>query len=78
MALARALLARTDGWHAGRIESAFASGRRLRTHLATPVPVRLVYRTAWIEADGTLQFRPDIYARDAVLARRLQARGGES
>jgi murein L,D-transpeptidase YcbB/YkuD len=78
MALARALLARTDGWDAQRIARAVASGRTLRARLATPVPVRLVYRTAWIDADGTLQFRPDIYARDAALARRLQARGGDS
>jgi murein L,D-transpeptidase YcbB/YkuD len=75
MQLARALLARTDGWNAARIDRAVASGRTVRARLDTPVPVRIVYRTAWVDADGTLQLRRDIYGRDAELARRLQAAG---
>ena len=76
--LARALLARTDGWDAARIDRAVASGRTVRARLATPVPVRIVYRTAWVDAQGTLHLRPDIYGRDAALARRLRMRGGDS
>jgi len=35
--------------------------------LPTPVPVYLLYFTAWVEADGTLNFRPDLYQRDPRL-----------
>lgn len=76
MALARALLARTDGWNADRTDSAVASGRTVHARLAEPVPVRLVYRTAGVDADGTLQLRPDIYGRDAALARKLRSVDG--
>lgn len=32
--------------------------------LRTPVPVHLLYRTAWLGEDGTPRFRADIYDRD--------------
>jgi murein L,D-transpeptidase YcbB/YkuD len=35
--------------------------------LPTPVPIYLLYFTAWVEADGTLNFRPDLYKRDSRL-----------
>jgi murein L,D-transpeptidase YcbB/YkuD len=78
MDLARALLAGTDGWNVGRIQRAVASGRTIRARLDSPVPVRIVYRTAWVDDDGTLHLRPDIYGRDEALARRLRALDGES
>jgi L,D-transpeptidase YcbB len=36
-----------------------------RVNLPTPVPVFVVYQTAFVDIDGTLQFRPDVYSRDA-------------
>src|SRR3546814_5330000 len=33
--------------------------------LARPIPVDLIYRTVWVDADGVLQVREDIYGRDA-------------
>jgi hypothetical protein len=35
--------------------------------LADPIPVYLVYLTAWVAPDGGLNFRNDIYGRDARL-----------
>lgn len=35
--------------------------------LTEPMPIHLVYLTAWIESDGTAQFRKDIYERDLAL-----------
>jgi murein L,D-transpeptidase YcbB/YkuD len=35
--------------------------------LPEPVPVYLLYLTAWVDADGMLQFRDDIYRRDRKL-----------
>jgi murein L,D-transpeptidase YcbB/YkuD len=40
--------------------------------LPTPVPVYLLYFTAWVEADGTRNFRPDLYQRDPRLAAALR------
>jgi murein L,D-transpeptidase YcbB/YkuD len=39
--------------------------------LREPVPVYLKYQTAWRDDDGDLQFREDLYGRDAALARAL-------
>ena len=75
MQLARALLARTDAWDDKRIQRAVASGRTVRARLDQPVPVRIVYRTAWVDGDGSLQLRPDIYGRDRALANRMQETG---
>ena len=41
------------------------SGRNTRISLETPVPVHIVYRTAFTSAKGRLNFRRDIYGRDA-------------
>ena len=55
-------------------------GRHLRTKsestisLETPVPVHLVYFTAYPAADGHMTYRPDIYGRDAkILAALVKA-----
>jgi murein L,D-transpeptidase YcbB/YkuD len=32
--------------------------------LTRPVPVAIVYVTAWIDPSGTVQFRPDLYGND--------------
>ena len=55
------------------------------THLATkqettlplraPVPVHLVYYTAWPTASGSIGYRPDIYGRDAALFEALVQAG---
>jgi hypothetical protein len=65
MELAVALLAR-DGWDEARIRASLARGKTQRIELSEPVPVRLEYRTAFIDDAGVLQFRPDIYGHDAA------------
>ena len=39
--------------------------------LPTPVPVYLLYLTAWLEKDGVLNFRDDIYGHDKRMGERL-------
>ncbi len=39
-------------------------GKNLNFSLANPVPVHLVYLTAWVEDDGQVVFRSDVYNRD--------------
>ena len=49
------------------IDQAIAAGNTTRPDLPAPVPVFVVYETAFADADGTLQFRPDVYGRDAEI-----------
>jgi murein L,D-transpeptidase YcbB/YkuD len=49
------------------IDQAIATGDTNRTKVPKPVPVFVVYETAFADADGKLQFRPDIYGRDAEI-----------
>ncbi len=46
-----------------RIESA----ARQEEKLPKPIPVYILYKTAWVADDGTLQFRNDIYGHDENL-----------
>ena len=60
-------------WSRSRIDKAIRGGREQTVWLAEPVPVHLQYQTAWVDEDGTLQFRPDVYKRDAPLIAALAA-----
>ena len=60
-------------WPAERIAEAMESGEQLRVDLKQKVPVYLLYLTAF-DRDGELQFRNDLYDRDAEL---IAALGGE-
>ena len=50
-------------------------GRERQVNLDRPLPVHLTYRTSWVDADGTYQFRGDIYGRDVTVARALKQAG---
>jgi L,D-transpeptidase YcbB len=62
--LALALLGR-DGWDEGRLAAVFASRKTRRVELGETVPVFLDYRTAFVDDDGRLNLRPDLYGHDA-------------
>lgn len=57
------------------IDRAIATGDTVRTPVAKPVPVFVVYETAFADSDGKLQFRADIYGRDAEIWRALVPAG---
>jgi murein L,D-transpeptidase YcbB/YkuD len=61
--LALALLA-GQGWDARRLEAAYQSRRTQRVELVASVPVFLDYQTAFVDDDGQLQLRPDLYGYD--------------
>ncbi len=65
--LALYLLQNQEGWDAQRVEESMNEDETLRVLLDEPVPVHILYRTAWVDREGRLQFRADIYQRDAVL-----------
>lgn len=54
-----------------RVAAARAATDTRFVRLSQPVPVYMVYWTAWVDPDGTLQFRDDIYGHDGQLAASL-------
>lgn len=50
-----------------RLAAAIATGQTVRLTLKAPIPLYVNYFTVFLSADGSLQFRPDIYGRDARL-----------
>jgi murein L,D-transpeptidase YcbB/YkuD len=68
--LAQRLLAvGNSGWDAQRLQSALRRGTTQSITLPEPVPVYLVYWTAWVDEEGRVQFRNDIYDRDRRFAK---------
>lgn len=65
--LARYVLADEERWSRAGLEAAVAQGRPLGLTLPEPIPVYLVYWTAWVDEAGVLQLRDDIYGRDRRL-----------
>jgi murein L,D-transpeptidase YcbB/YkuD len=68
LGLARALLRDDPSWPETRIDEAVAGAANVKVDLLRPIPVHLVYVTAWVDDDGTVQFRDDIYDRDRLTA----------
>lgn len=70
-ALADYLLRDKDGWDSQRIAAIEAGGSEQTVRLTRPWLVHILYWTAWVDAAGDVQFRPDVYGRDERLARAL-------
>lgn len=73
LALADWLLADDPRWPPDTLRAAIDSEQTRTVNLRRPVPVYLLYWTAWVGSDGAVQFRRDIYDRDAPLAAALAA-----
>ncbi len=74
---AHALLAMQSDDPEGEFDRALRSGNETPISLTEPVPVHLVYFTAWPEARGQMGYRNDVYQRDAGIWRALNAAGVE-
>ena len=55
-----------------RLQQALASGKNQWIPLPAKVPVHILYWTAWVDDDGVVQFRNDVYGHDARLDRALR------
>jgi murein L,D-transpeptidase YcbB/YkuD len=73
-ALAGYLLKERSGYSPQTITSILSSGVRQVARIPTPIPVHLIYMTAWVDANSRLQFRDDIYRRDSDLNAALKQR----
>src|SRR5829696_3494603 len=69
------LLGGMPGWSRQDIEQVIRAGERKDARLTRPVPLYWVYVTAWATSDGVVQFREDIYGRDAIEGAQATSRG---
>lgn len=59
----------------GLFQSTLRNPRETRIDLAQPVPIYLTYQTVFIDEDGQLAYRVDVYGRDSVVFDALAAEG---
>lgn len=58
-------------WSSRKIDSAMHLAKEKWVSLKKPIPVFLVYFTAWVDKNGVLNFRKDIYGHDEKMATKL-------
>jgi murein L,D-transpeptidase YcbB/YkuD len=71
--LAEYLLADDPSWTRDKILEQMNQPQEKTVRLPRPIPVYFLYWTAWVDDEGTIQFREDIYSRDALVATALEA-----
>jgi len=73
VALAAWALREQPEWTVERIREAMDKGDSKTVVLKTPIPVMIIYTTAVVRDDGTVDFYDDIYGHDATQERILPA-----
>lgn len=71
--LAYTVIGSLPGWSDQRVDNVVASGQLTRVSLPRPIPVHLIYSTAFKGENG-IEFRPDVYGRDRKLYNALFGR----
>ncbi|MBW4708921.1 L,D-transpeptidase family protein [Roseobacter sp. YSTF-M11] len=72
---AYALLSKQTNDPKGLFQAKLATGTEQQVNLKQPVPVHIIYRTAFVDGKGRTQFRRDIYGRDAKIWKALAKAG---
>jgi murein L,D-transpeptidase YcbB/YkuD len=62
--LAEFLLTDQSGWTPEKIRSAMNNGKEQTVDLKKETPVSITYLTAWVDKNGKMNFRPDVYNHD--------------
>lgn len=70
--LAEYVLRGDPQWTREKIQAQIDTGTRRDVRLPEPINVHILYLTAWVDEDGLLHFRNDIYGRDAKLDEALR------
>jgi murein L,D-transpeptidase YcbB/YkuD len=70
--LAEYLLKGDSHWTPENIRAAIEAKVEKAVLLPEPIPVYVLYWTAWISEDGAVQFRNDIYERDEAVDKALR------
>jgi murein L,D-transpeptidase YcbB/YkuD len=69
--LANYVLRNQPEWTPDKIEEAMDSGKEKFVRVKDPIPVVITYYTAWVDDNGQLNFREDIYNHDETLASKM-------
>lgn len=69
--LAKYILRNDTSWTDKKITSAMNQTTEKQVFLKTPLPVYVVYFTSWVDADGMLNFRDDVYGHDKRMEEHL-------
>lgn len=69
--LAEYLLRKDSTWTKQKIEEAMNAGKEKYVTLSPTIPVYIGYFTAWVDGNGDLNFRDDIYGHDAKMRQLL-------
>lgn len=69
--MANYLLKDNKKWTPEKINEAMNSGKEQYVKLNDPVPVFITYYTAWVDQNGQLNFRDDIYGHDKEVAQKM-------
>ena len=72
LGLAEAILTTDPAWSRERIDAILQKGTNRSVALDKPLPVHLVYQTAWVGEQGEIEFRNDIYGRDKRIAEEMK------
>ncbi len=72
---AYALLAKQEEDPKAFFHRILGTGKETKVELENPVPVHLIYRTAYIGPRGDVQYRRDVYKRDSKIWQALQKAG---
>jgi len=62
--LAHLLLAGDPAWPPEKVQAALDSGVRTPIRLREPLPILLLYLTAYVDTENVVNFRDDVYQRD--------------
>jgi murein L,D-transpeptidase YcbB/YkuD len=65
--LAAYLVRDESDWTRDKILETIMSRETKVIRILRPIPIHVLYSTSWVEADGTVQFREDLYGRDRQL-----------
>lgn len=71
--LAAVLLRNNEDWGRERLKSTVGAGTKQTVVFEKKTPVHILYWTSWSPADGPVQFRRDVYDRDAAVHAALTA-----
>lgn len=69
--LAEYLLRNEKEWTSQKIDEAMNAGKEKYVNVKEPIPVYIVYLTAFVDANGQLNFRNDVYGHDEKMAEAL-------
>jgi murein L,D-transpeptidase YcbB/YkuD len=66
--LAEYLLENRPEWTSAKIDQAMNKKTEVWVNMKQPVPVFITYFTSWVDKDGLLHFREDLYGHDKAMA----------